>query len=64
MSYLLKNYGSGPAWYSQPDDVIARDCYFGRKEYFIRGTENKVSCQSSILNQTLSPTPEGYKTNQ
>ena len=64
MSYLLKNYGSGPAWYPQPEDVVTRDCYFGRKEYFIRGTENKVSCQSPVLNQTPSPTPQGYKTNQ
>ncbi len=64
MSYLLKNYGNGKTWYETPDDIVEKNCYFGRKEYFIKGTETKVSCQQPILNQTPTPTPEGYRTNQ
>ncbi|NMB84474.1 penicillin-binding protein [Candidatus Roizmanbacteria bacterium] len=58
MTYVLKKYNiSGNSWYSQPDNVIEKNCYFGRKEYFIKGTENKVSCQSSLFNQSPTPTP-------
>jgi len=53
MSYLLKNYGSNN-WYQKPDNVVEKICYFGRKEYFISGTENKVNCQALI---TPTPTP-------
>lgn len=56
MTYLLKNYGSGK-WYEKPENIVEKTCYFGRKEYFIKGTENKVSCQSSLFNQTPTPTP-------
>lgn len=61
MSYLLKNYGNGKNWYDKPEDVVEKNCYFGRKEYFIKGTQDKVSCQQPILNQTPTPTPEGYR---
>jgi membrane peptidoglycan carboxypeptidase len=56
MNYLLKNYGSSK-WYEKPENIVEKNCYFGRKEYFIKGTENKVSCQSSLFNQTPTPTP-------
>ncbi len=56
MSYLLKNYGSGK-WYEKPENIVEKNCYFGRKEYFIKGTENKVSCRSPLFNQTPTPTP-------
>lgn len=64
MNYLLKNYGDGKTWYDKPDDVVEKNCYFGRKEYFIKGTEDKVSCRGTILNQTPTPTPEGDRTTQ
>jgi len=52
MTYLLKNYGSNN-WYQKPDNVVEKICFFGRKEYFIKGTENKVNCQTSLV----TPTP-------
>jgi hypothetical protein len=65
MTYLLKNYGNGKTWYEKPEDIIEKNCYFGRKEYFVKGTQDKVSCQQPILNQTPSPTvPAGYQTTQ
>jgi 1A family penicillin-binding protein len=54
MSYLLKNYGTGNKWYEKPDNVIEKNCYYGRKEYFVRGTENTANCSQSSL---ASPTP-------
>ena len=56
MSYLLNNYGSENAWYSKPENVVEKKCYFGRVEYFLAGTENTVTCKESILKTT--PTPE------
>ncbi len=53
MSYLLQNYVNNKNWYSKPDDVVAKNCYYGRPEYFLKGTENTVNCQAS----TPSPTP-------
>lgn len=38
---------------AMPEDVIAKPC-FGRTEYFIKGTENSVSC---VLPPPVSPTP-------
>jgi 1A family penicillin-binding protein len=53
MSYLLKNYGTGNKWYGQPDNVVEKNCFYGRKEYFVRGTENTVNCsQASLANPT------------
>jgi Membrane carboxypeptidase (penicillin-binding protein) len=54
MTYLLKNYGSNN-WYQKPNNVVEKICYFGRKEYFLKGTENKVNCQASLM--TPTPTP-------
>jgi membrane carboxypeptidase/penicillin-binding protein PbpC len=54
MSFLLKNYGSA-LWYEKPENVVEKVCYFGRKEYFLKGTENKVNCQASLI--TATPTP-------
>ncbi|MFA6532591.1 MAG: penicillin-binding protein 1C [Patescibacteria group bacterium] len=54
MSYLLKNYGTGNKWYEKPGNVVEKDCFYGRKEYFVKGTENTVNCAQSSL---ASPTP-------
>ncbi|MCS6956402.1 MAG: penicillin-binding protein [Patescibacteria group bacterium] len=53
MTYLLKNYVGENRWYNKPENIVEKNCFFGRKEYFIKGTENKVSCVSS---QLVSPT--------
>ncbi|MFA6017299.1 MAG: penicillin-binding protein 1C [Patescibacteria group bacterium] len=54
MSYLLKNYGTGNKWYEKPDNVVEKNCYYGRVEYFVRGTENTANCSQASL---ASPTP-------
>jgi len=54
MNYLLKNYGTGNKWYEKPDNVVEKNCYYGRKEYFVRGTENSANCNQASLS---SPTP-------
>lgn len=56
MSFLLKNYTNGNHWYEKPDNVVEKYCFFGRKEYFIKGTENSVNCQTSLLQPTATPT--------
>ncbi len=56
MSYLLKTYTDKSNWYNLPEDVVEKNCYFGKPEYFIKGTENKVSCSQFLFNQTPSPT--------
>jgi len=55
MSYLLKNYGAGNKWYEKPDNIVEKNCYYGRKEYFVRGTENTANCSQSSL---ATPTPK------
>lgn len=55
MSYLLTNYSTHNTWFQQPEDVISKPCYYGKSEYFIKGTENKVSCASYAV--SASPTP-------
>lgn len=54
MTYLLKNYGTGNNWYEKPDNVVEKNCFYGRKEYFVKGTENSVNCNQASL---ASPTP-------
>lgn len=56
MNYLLKNYTNRNHWYEKPENVVEKVCFFGRKEYFIKGTESKVDCGSKILS-TPTPTP-------
>lgn len=54
MSYLLTKYGG--RWYEKPSDVVEKQCYFGKTEYFIKGTETKANCSSAILG-TPNTTP-------
>lgn len=55
MSYLLTKYGAH--WYEKPAGVVEKQCYFGKTEYFIKGTESKANCTSSILGTVeVSPT--------
>ncbi len=55
MTYLLKNYGGGNHWYPQPDDVVQKKCYYGREEYFLKGTE-KTACNEVGLGGSVTPT--------
>lgn len=55
MSYLIKNYSKNNRWYNKPENVVEKICFFGRKEYFIKGTENKVNCGTESL---ATPTPK------
>ena len=57
MSYLLKNYSKGNTWYQKPENIVEKRCYFGRTEYFIKGTESKASCSDSLFGVTPTPTP-------
>jgi 1A family penicillin-binding protein len=56
MSYLLKNYSSGSKWYEKPANIVTKNCFFGRVEYFVKGTEIKANCSTSVL-ATPTPTP-------
>lgn len=44
MEYLLKNHGT-KVWYQKPANVVERQCYGGRPELFLAGTENTVPCR-------------------
>jgi len=57
MNYVLKKYSSGNHWYSTPDDVTEKTCYFGKKEYFLKGTEKNASCSESLFGTTPTPSP-------
>ncbi|KKQ02200.1 MAG: Penicillin-binding protein, 1A family [Candidatus Roizmanbacteria bacterium GW2011_GWA2_36_23] len=57
MSFVLKNYSSESKWFSKPEDLLEKNCFFGRKEYFIKGTENNLSCKESSFGVTPTPTP-------
>lgn len=52
MRFLLENYTKEKKWFTKPDVIVERAC-LGRLEYFIRGTENSVSCQ---IAPTATPT--------
>ena len=49
MSLLLPNTSDAPI--KIPDDIVTKTC-FGKKEYFVKGTENNPGC-------SLSATPSG-----
>ena len=55
MTYLLNNYSSNKTWYAKPENVVEKTCYFGRVEYFLKGTENTVSCKDSLFKTTPTP---------
>ena len=55
MTYLLTKYGAH--WYEVPSGVATKQCYFGKSEYFIKGTESTANCTSSILGTSeVTPT--------
>ncbi len=54
MSYLLTKYGAH--WYTKPDNIVDKQCYFGKTEYFVKGTETKANCAAAVF-QTIDTTP-------
>lgn len=56
MKLMLTKYGSN-AWFQKPTDITEKICYFGKTEYFLKGTETKASCRDSLFGVTPSPTP-------
>lgn len=55
MSYVLQLKNS-QVEFKEPEGIIKKNCYFGRTEYFIKGTENTVSCRENLFK--ISPTPQ------
>ena len=60
MTLLLKNYSKKISWYPRPEDVVIKRCFFGKDEFFIKGTEVNVSCQPSLLGPSVTPTPSPF----
>lgn len=48
MTAVIKRYKESGTWFTKPAEVVEKNCYFGRSEYFLRGTENSVGCQSQL----------------
>jgi len=46
MSFLLKNYGI-KSQFIEPENIVEKICYFGKMEYFVKGTEIKASCRDN-----------------
>jgi len=51
--YLLENGNK----FVVPEKIVKKTCYFGQVEYFIPGTESKVSCKEYLFNITPTVTP-------
>ncbi|MBI4973872.1 PBP1A family penicillin-binding protein [Candidatus Roizmanbacteria bacterium] len=56
MKLMLTKYGNN-TWFQKPTDITEKICYFGKIEYFLKGTEAKASCRDSLFGVTPSPTP-------
>jgi len=59
MSYVLKTYPDAGTWYTKPENIVEKNCYFGRPQYFILGTENTTPCRAQIF----TPKPTEKKDN-
>lgn len=61
MTYLLTNNANKNTVFSQPENVVQKQC-FGKKEFFLIGTENSSFCRPTIirpqnLNEAITQTP-------
>jgi membrane peptidoglycan carboxypeptidase len=54
MKYVLTKYGY-TGWYSKPDDIVEKTCYYGKAEYFIKGTDTNAGCSGSYYGPTPVP---------
>lgn len=57
MTYILKNYQGGDIWFKKPENIVEKNCYFGRREIFITGTEKSATCREMPISGTITPTP-------
>ncbi|MDH7476402.1 MAG: PBP1A family penicillin-binding protein [Microgenomates group bacterium] len=55
MSYVLRKYGNDKNVFEKPPNVVEKKCFFGRTEFFLKGTENKAYCGNATFNQTPTP---------
>ena len=51
MEVIVNTFGQ------KPEDIVEKRCYFGRTEYFIKGTENTANCSQALFGTTPTPTP-------
>jgi len=56
MGHVVRNYHAEKTWFEKPENVVEKTCFFGRVEYFLKGTEGTVSCSIPVL--TPKPTKE------
>ncbi|MEI6532300.1 MAG: transglycosylase domain-containing protein [Candidatus Roizmanbacteria bacterium] len=57
MTYLLKRDTKpnvSQRWFVKPPNVVEKNCYFGRREVFVAGTDKTTSCGLQLF---LSPQP-------
>lgn len=57
MSYVLKKENTGNKWFTKPENIIEKNCFYGRPEVFIRGTEGSVPCQAPPSSPSPSQSP-------
>lgn len=43
--------------FEEPKNIVKKNCYMGKVEYFIKGTEGRVNCNVSLTSPTPSPKP-------
>ncbi|MFA5136315.1 MAG: PBP1A family penicillin-binding protein [Patescibacteria group bacterium] len=55
MTNVLIKRGNGD-WMQKPVDVLEKTCFFGKPEYFIKGTEQKASCSGTSMGVSPMPT--------
>jgi hypothetical protein len=56
MKLMVTKYGNN-IWFQKPTNITEKICYFGKTEYFLKGTEAKTSCRDSLFGVTPSPIP-------
>ena len=56
MTFLLTKYGNNTG-FMKPESIIEKQCYYGRVEYFAKGTESKANCREFLFGVSPSPTP-------
>ena len=57
MEHLLTNYSTEKKWFDKPENIVEKNCYFNKKEYFVSGTEETASCRENLFKVSPSPTP-------
>lgn len=55
MTNVLVKRGNGD-WMQKPVDILEKTCFFGKPEYFVKGTEQKASCSGTSMGVSPMPT--------